>query len=338
VEVLKSLTAFAAVAILAGCAGAAQNSIGTVTSSSTSQSQAFLAFERSGADPKYFGILHLGASVRPAVRSSYAGLDDLYVTAYGGTTLDILKNKTYKQVGGISDGLEGADGDFLDLQGNLYVANWSGVTIAEYAPGGESPSFTYSASMTDPVNVTVDTHQNVYDADYSGEAVNEYAQQSNTVTESCDPGGEVEGVAVDKHNDVFVSYNIYTTKVTGAQIAEYKGGLAGCSETVFSLDLAFAGGMVLDKKGNLVVCDQGNSVVDVIPPPYTSVSRTIGSGLSDPFHVTLNKSNKLAFVTDLSNDDVEVIDYRTGSVVRTLGTSQGLTNPAGAVDGPNAVY
>jgi DNA-binding beta-propeller fold protein YncE len=337
VEALKSLTAFAAVAIVAGCAGA-QSSIGANPSSSTSQARAFLAFERSGADPKYFAALRLGTSARPADRASYAGLDDLYVTAYGGTTLDILKNKTYKQVGGISDGLEGADGDFLDLQGNLYVANWSGVTITEYAPGGASPSFTYTASMTDPIDVTVDTHQNVYEADYSGEAVNEYAQQSNAVTASCAPGGEVEGVAVDKHNDVFVSYNIYTTKVTGAQIAEYKGGLAGCSETVFSLDLAFAGGMALDKKGNLVVCDQGNSVVDVIPPPYTSVSRTIGSELADPFHVTLSKNNKLAFVTDLSNDDVEVIDYRTGSVVKTLGASQGLTNPAGAVDGPNAVY
>jgi DNA-binding beta-propeller fold protein YncE len=337
VETWKRLTALAALSILGACAGAAQNSAGTIPSSS-SQSRALLAFERSGADPKYFGTLRLGESARAAEHPSYAGLHDLYVTAYGGSTLDILKNKTYKQVGGISNGLDGADGDFLDLQGNLYVANWTGVTITEYAPGGESPSFTYSASMTDPVDVSVDTHQNVYDADYSGSAVNEYAQQSNALAESCEPGGEVEGVAADKRGDVFVSYNIYTTEVTGAQIAEYKGGLAGCSETVFPLELAFAGGMVLDDKGDLVVCDQGNAVVDVIPPPYTSVARTIGSGLADPFHVTLSKDNKLAFVTDLSNDDVEVINYRTGNVIKTLGASQGLTDPAGAVDGPNAVY
>lgn len=67
--------------------------------------------------------------------------------------------------------------------------------------------------------------------------------------------------------------------------------------------------------------------------------RALGSEYGDPLHVTLSRNNTLAFVADVTNKTVYVVDYPSGDVVTTLsGDRDGLSEPAGAVDGPNAVY
>lgn len=330
--------ALAAAGFLAGCSGAMQNSANAIPGSGTSQTRTYSEILRSGASPKYADRLRTVDRFTGDAKPAYAGLKDLYVAAYGGDTVEVLKNKSYKQMGAITNGLDGADGEFLDKAGNLYVANYEGITIAEYAPGATSPSFTYNANMSDPINVTADAQGNVYEADYGSAAVNEYAQESNTAIESCSPGGGVEGIAVDKHGDVFVDYNVSTTSSTTGYIVEYPGGLAGCNEQTLGVTLHFAGGMAIDKHGNLVVCDQEGPAVDVIAAPYTHITGTLGTGFADPFHVTISKTNKLAFVADIGNEAVYVLHYPSGSLVKTLGPSIGITDPSAAVDGPNAVY
>ena len=117
---------------------------------------------------------------------------DLYISDV--RTVVLLKNGTYKDAGTIA-GLVSPDGDFVDAAGNFYAADYDAVDIQEYKPGGKSPSFTYKRGMIDPVTVSVDSHGNVYEADYDGRYVNEYAQKSNTVMNSCSPGGGVEGAS-----------------------------------------------------------------------------------------------------------------------------------------------
>lgn len=299
------------------------------------QRSSFTDIARSGVAPLFLRSLQLREARPRAVKSDkHQGLKDLYVSDFGSEDVVVLKNTTYKEVGTISNGLVSPDGDFLDGSGNLYVADYDGIDIQEYKPSGKSPSFTYNTGMIDPVNVSVDTHGNVYEADYDGGYVNEYAQKSNTVINSC-PSGFVEGVAVDQNNDIFVDYN--STPSGPGKIAEYKGGLAGCNATVLGVTLDFAGGLVLDAHDNLIVCDETAPSVDTIEPPYTGITSTLGSGYTLPFHVTLAKNNKLAFVADIENA-VYVLDYPSGAVVTTLGSANGLVYPAGAVDGPNAIY
>lgn len=279
------------------------------------------------------GLQKLGALTEISA-NKYGGLQDLYVSDAGTHEVEVLANRTYKEVRTISNGLSTPDGDFLDKAGNLYVASGD---VQEYRPGGKSPWFTYNAGLSNAIDVSVDAQGDVYAVDLTSKSVIEYRQRTNAVVNSCSPGGvAVEGVAVDKDDDVFAS--VYIEGVT--EIVEYAGGLGGCNGTVLGVSFDGApGGIALDKNDNLIVCAQAIPAVYVVDPPYTSVTKTLGSGYSDPFRVTLGRNNALAFVVDGGNKAVYVLGYPTGDLVTKLSSGEdGLSEPAGAVDGPNAVY
>jgi hypothetical protein len=334
--ILTTAAAVTAVALLAACSGSGSPANTSVLpGSGMSQSHSLSDPARSGVAPNFLGLLHAHpASVRPA-----HGKADLNVDDFNNNAVEELVNNSWNNIGSITNGINGPDGNFF-ANHQLYVANYAADDITEYS-SATNETFAYNAGMTDPVDVAVDKHGNVFEADYNYPTftgfINEYAQQSNTVAATCSPGGAVEGVAVDKHGNVFADYNITSGSITTGYIVEYTGGLTGCNATVLPITLKFAGGMVFDKHGNLVVCDQEGPVVDVIAAPYTSVTGTLGSGYTDPFHVTINKKNKQAYVTDLAAAVVDVLDYPSGTNVATLGSANGLSDPSSAVDGDNYV-
>jgi hypothetical protein len=244
----------------------------------------------------------------------------------GGTILSRVEllNKNYAFVGTITDGIDGATGDWFDAHGNLYVGNYAVPMVQEYAKGSTSPSFTYSSGLERPYSVATDTGGNVYVADFynpsiSGGGVVEYTQGSNTVLQQCLNGFSDAGVAIDSADNVFVSG-------TNGTLLEYKGGLSGCDPTTLGVTLTGGGGLAIDKKGNLIVC--AGPVVDVIPPPYTSISRTI-RGFAAAAHDALNEDEGLLFVADPENYNVQVLTYPRGSYVMTLDASNGLIDPIG---------
>jgi DNA-binding beta-propeller fold protein YncE len=252
---------------------------------------------------------------------------DLFVSDFALNAVEELANKTWGNVGSITTGIEGPDGNWVDTKGNLYVANYEGLDITEYAKGSSSPKYTYSG-VEDPVGVATDAKGNVFEADFEGSYVTEFSQ-GGSQTAQCSSGSPAEGVAVDKAGDVFAS--------TETSLVEFKGGLSGCSMTTLYSSLEFGGGMAMDKKGNILVCDQDAEAVDVFKAPYTSISGTFGSGYSDPFHITINKKQKQAYVANYTGDDVFVLSYPAGSLQATLNSSNGLSNPVSAVDSSNLV-
>jgi hypothetical protein len=330
---IGALIGVGAIALLAACSGGGSASTNPAIPSS-SVALHHSALWRSGVASEYLGIsVFPKAAFAPSGRISNAtkSPDDLFVDNDSPEEVLILKNTSWATKGTITNGTTDPDGNWYDKYG-LYVANFSGANVEEYNSTG-SLIFTYSAGMSTPVTLTTDAKGNVYEADFTGEAVNEYHQATNTVVATCQPGGYVEGVAVDKSGDVFVAY--YTG--SGA-IAEYKGGLSGCSKTTLGATVTFPGGMILDENKNLIICDQLGDAVDIIDPPYSSISGTLGSGYSEPFHVSLNKKNDQAYITDEgSAHTIDVVTYPGGSRVATLGSSYGVTSPYGAVDGSNFV-
>jgi len=261
-----------------------------------------------------------------------AALKELAVSDLGGGTILSrveLLDKTYEFVGVITDGIDGATGDWYDTHGNLYVGNYAVPMVQEYAKGKTVPAFTYSSGLERPYSVTTDTAGNVYIADEynpssSGGGVVEYAQRSNVVLAQCLNSLNDAGVAIDKHGDVFVSGQNGT-------LLEYVGGLGGCNPKTLGATLPSGGGLQIDKKGKLVAC--AGHVVDIIAPPYTSISSKI-SGFAAAAHDALNKDQSLLFVADPVNYDVQVLTYPQGSVVTTLGTSNGLVDPVGVATYP----
>ncbi|HEV3091037.1 MAG TPA: hypothetical protein VGX91_06270 [Candidatus Cybelea sp.] len=310
--------------VLAGCSGMA-----------TPSAPSLAGLAPGGAAPGTFSVPHLAelASLASGGRSLKA-TQDLYVSDFATGNVEVLQNAGYQKIGMIKNGLGSPDGDYLDAKGNLYVANYGGRTITEYPPGQKMPSFTYSSGMQAPVNVTVDAKGNVYESDFKG-FVNEYAQNSNVAEYTCTPGGGVEGVAINKHGDVFVSYN---PRFGPAKIVEYKNTLSGCHNTLLDPGFKFIGGIQFDRHDNLLVCDQSGPAVDVLEPPYTSITSTLGGNYQEPFHITLSRDNKVAYVADPHTPAVYVLKYPSGEPIATLGMANGVSQPAGAVDAPNAVY
>ena len=303
---------------------------------------------RSGVAPKFLGMIGRAHAAKRGVSPAFTN-HVVYVDDFGTNVAEVIKyNHWTTNEGTISTGTNGPDGNWVDkpVAGvrHFYVANYANPNITEYDTAGNLV-FTYSAGIADPVDVTTDKLGNVYEADFNftvsgGGYVNEYRQQSNIVLASCSPGGNVEGVAVDKHGNVFVDYN---NTSGSANIIEYAHGLlaSGCVGAVLPITLGFAGGMVFDRQGDLVVCDQigtgGGAVVDIIAPPYTAVTGTLGSGWLDPFHVTVDMAGTRAYVTDLSAADVSVLNYPSGSPIATITSASGLLTPTSAVDEHNLV-
>jgi hypothetical protein len=240
----------------------------------------------------------------------------LYVA--NGNAVEILKNRNWKEIGTITDGLEDPFRGWVDAKGNLYEANISSPEVTEYAPGTHALSFTYSNGMGEAVDVATDRTGNVYEADQVLSTINEYPQGSNTIEASCGPGAVVESVAVDGKGYVFVAYQ---NDPIGGQIVEYKNGLRDCSPTVLGVTFEFIGGIALDAKNDLIVCDQGARQVDIVKPPYKTISGTFGRGLPDPITVRINKKNDLAYVSDEALGQVIVLKYPSGLSVKVLNSA-----------------
>jgi len=330
--VFSAAAATAAIALLCACSsGGSQGANSTLPSSGISQSHVGADLSRSGIAPKFLSLeilKSLGHGVNPDRRKK-KGPKDLFVDDVGTNAVEILKNTTWTNIDSISSGIDHPEGNWVDAKGNLYVANFTGQDITEYYPSKSIPKYTYTG-VSEPIAVTTDSHGNVYEGDFEG-YVTEFHQGSSTIIAQCTTGGDVWGVAVNKATDVFVVY----WNGSSGKITEYSGGLSGCSGTVLGATVALPGGMVLDKNSNLVVCDQDAEAVDIIKPPYSRISGTLGSGYSDPTTVTINKTNTQAYVANYGGKDVLVLSYPDGSNIATLNYANGLSSPWSAVDGLN---
>jgi hypothetical protein len=335
--VLSPALASAALALLTGCSGGSSTTASLPTTGGLTQMQqtrveTLLHPEMTGIAPKFRGLVHPSS----AGRCRFC-VDDLFVTDGGLGDVEILENGSYTDDGTISLGLNSVEGDFVDKQGNLYVADNAAHRIQEYKPGGSAPSFTYSAGMDQPVQVSVDSHGNVYEADYStryygGGWINEYKQGTNVVEHTCTFPSPVAGVAVDSSGDVFMSAN----GPGFIAFSDFNNGLSGCQSSVYLQIPGFSGGMVIDAKRNLIVGDQTGKI-DVIYPPYSQVNYTI-PGFSHPFGLALAQDNKTLYVADWGTKTVKVLKYPSAVLITTLGSGNGLSVPFGVTDYPNAVY
>ncbi|MBV8582942.1 MAG: hypothetical protein JO241_03020, partial [Candidatus Eremiobacteraeota bacterium] len=120
------------------------------------------------------------------------------------------------------------------------------------------------------------------------------------------------GVATDSRtHDVFVTYS---DGGSGGHIAELRGG-RGKPE---ALNVTFGSpwGIAEDRKGHLLVTDDGPGVIDV----YTQGGKLLNSfqvpGI--PLYFAFNANYSLLYVTNFNNFDVEVFTYPGGKMLGSI--------------------
>ena len=301
----------AAIVLLSACSGAPQGGVGLPQTSA-------------------------GDAMRQAPRPiPRANASFFYVADYSKDSIEILQRvqQRWTNVGAIKESVLDPLGVWVDKSQNLYVANGMG-PVTEYDSSGKL-IFEYDDAGSGK-SVTTDKHGNVYVA---GVDVSEYPQGVDSAF-SCEmPNAEPRAIAVDQDGDVFVS--AFQHDATG-KIVEYVGGLVNSRCTATRLPIKFstvALGIAVDKQGNLLATDPDRfgGTIDVIAPPYTSITRKISAGGPWPASVSLNKANTRLYVGDSSLNVVHVLNYSTEAILTTLGSAEGLTQPTAAVDGNNFV-
>jgi hypothetical protein len=322
---VSAALAVATVVLFAGCSGGSQGSnVGTSAIPPAAHGIPGYMLS-SGVDSRFAGESRLSSrffSPQLAPNHHKKKIEKEFFISDTGSNVFVFKNSTYTKVGDITSGITASDGVWVDKKGNVYVANVIS-NVVEYKKGAGSPICTYSASLTDPINGTTDSAGNVYIADFEGGAVREYAQCSNTVKATFTVSNP-EGVAVDSKGDVFVSF--------GGGFEEFTNGTG----TVLGATVGSTAGIVLDNKGDLIADDQTGSI-DLIKPPYSSATVLV-SGLSDPFHDSLNSSENLLFNANHGSTTVTIYSYPSMSLTKTITSSDGIDGAEGVGESPNAVF
>jgi hypothetical protein len=227
-------------------------------------------------------------------------------------------------IGEITDGIVSPSGSFVDRHGDLFVANNGNFTVTMYPRGNTNWTLRYTG-FAYPNNVTVSRQGMVYIADFTGDKVVEFPKGSTRSKLTIPIGYPPHGVALDSHDNLYVSYNTGAHGEGPGAVNEYAPG--STSGTNLNLPIGWAAGDVIDGSGNLLVADQSNSAVYVFPPGSTTPSQTITQSLSDPVNLAFDASFKHLYVEDAVVDGVLVYNYPSGKYVTTL--NNGATSISG---------
>ena len=234
----------------------------------------------------------------------------------------------------------------VDQSGNLWVPDQGAnpKTVTEYAPNcGAVKTVLTIAGDTLPNNVAFDTKGHVYVSDAvanSGGPGNILQYTGTKVTRTLTDAdiSTPQGLAVDKANNVWVSYR--DPGSSGTYVAEFVGGKMP-AKLFKNISLGFPGSLQFDSKQNLLGTNGNFSSLDIYAPPYTQSAPTTRLVLengqeTDPSMCALGPNQRQLYCTFAFFSAVNVFTYPAGKFLYTYGS--GLTGllPYGIANSPTA--
>jgi len=270
----------------------------------------------------------------PGVLGDAKGGAILYVSDEGTPNVVNIysaKNPNAGPIGQITAGLSTPDGMAIDTSGNLYVTNAGNNTIAVYKNGATTPFETYSSGLSTPANVVIGSDGTLYVVNLNGgsEFINEYPPGSMTPNLTIQAPHYANGLAVDPNGLLYAAY--HDSSGHGWVYTYPKGSTSG---TDLKLQVSTPAGLVLDKKGNLIVADATlPAAIKIFPPGATKPSVTVTNGVGNPFLCALNKNESRYYCSD--SYPYEAVDAFTYPKLKFLyKVTAGVQVPAGVVARP----
>ena len=259
----------------------------------------------------------------------------LYVADQPNQRVAIFSQRTGAPTGQITDAISGPDGLYVDPSGTLYVCNFGGGTITEYPKGQTTHSKTLTGTVA-PKFVVAGRDGTVYVGDYgdgSGGNVEEYANGSTTPTLLISFASGPLGVALDKHNKLYVAYN--NGNNFDIEVLKFKPGSSNGKNLGIHIKNGNAGGLAFDENDDLLLVDQSLPGVDIFPPGATTPSKQI-KGFSKAYQIALNQKNTHLFVSNPSGPSVKEVAYPSGTPIRSFSSS--LSAAFGVATSPDSPY
>jgi hypothetical protein len=259
----------------------------------------------------------------------------LYVADQTNQRVAIFSQKSGASTGQITDAIAGPDGLYVDQSGTLYVCNFGAGTVTEYPKGQTTHSKTLTGTIG-PKYVVAGRDGTVYVSDFgngSNSNLYEYANGSTTPTTTIPFATYPDGVALDRHNKLYVAYNDSTN--SDIEVLKFRPASTKGKNLGIHVKYGSAGGLTFDKNGNLLLDDQSLPGVDVFPPGATTPSQQI-TGFSLAYQIALNHKDTHLFVSDPGGSSVAEVAYPSGKPIRTF--SSGLSGAFGVATSPDSPY
>jgi sugar lactone lactonase YvrE len=194
-----------------------------------------------------------------------------------------------------------------------------------------------------PNNVAFDTKGHVYVSDATAGSggpgnILQYTgtKLTNTLTDA--DISTPQGLAVDSHNNVWVSYR--DPGSSGTYVAEFRGGKMP-AKLFKNISLGFPGSLEFDRHQNLLGVNGNFSSVDVYAPPYTQNAPTnrivLENGQqTDPSMCALGPNEGKIYCTFAFFGVVNVFTYPAGKFLFTYGNGLAGLDPYGIANSPAA--
>jgi sugar lactone lactonase YvrE len=228
----------------------------------------------------------------------------------------------------------------VDQSGNLWVPDQGAnpKTVTEYGPDcGPAKTVLTISGDTLPDNVAFDTNGHIYVSNAvanSGGPGNILQYTGTKVTKTLtNPDIQTpQGLAVDKRNNVWVSYR--DPGSSGTYVAEFPGGNMP-AKLFKNISLGFPGSLQFDRSQNMLALAPGVPAMYIYAPPYKEKKPTTQLPLHNaPTMCTLGHAQTILYCSNGFFSKVDTYTYPAGTYLYSYNNGLSGQSPFGIAHDP----